>query len=160
MSELIDRLRTEVEKKGLTFNRIERECGLGNGTIKRWNDQSPRLNKLVIVAQYVGVSLDYLVFGALQTEESPDGESNLAQTAKDQGLLCDGSPLEGEEADLVAMYRLLPSHAQEDMFDQLYCLYRKYAERKRESIYWTYKADKLKQEGTAASDDGSQDGIA
>ena len=35
MSELIDRLEIEVKKKGLTFNRIERELGLGNGTIKR-----------------------------------------------------------------------------------------------------------------------------
>ena len=47
MSELIDRLEIEVKKKGLTFNRIERELGLGNGTIKRWNDQSPRLDRVL-----------------------------------------------------------------------------------------------------------------
>ena len=39
------------------------------------------------------------------------------------------------------MYRLLPSHVREDMFDQVFCLYRKYVERKRESIYWTYAED-------------------
>lgn len=159
MSALVDRLKDEATRKGLTFNRIEKEIGLGNGTIKRWNDQSPRLDKLTAVAQYVGVSLDYLVFGVLQTDSSPNGGIDLARVKEDQGLLCDGSPLEDEEADLVAMYRLLPDHKREDAFDMLYGLYQKHVERKKESIYWTYKEDRLKQKGTAA-DDGSQGGIA
>lgn len=141
MSELVDRLKGEVKRKGLTFNRIERDLGLGNGTIKRWNDQSPRLDKLTLVAQYVRVSLDYLVFGTLQTECSLNGGLDLTKVKEEQGLLCDGSPLDDEETDLVAMYRLLPVHVREDMFDLVFCLYRKYVERKRESIYWTYGED-------------------
>lgn len=77
MSELIEHFEIEAKKKGLTFNRIERELGLGNGTIKRWNDQSPRLDKLTAVARFVGVSLDYLVFGVLQTENTPNRELDL-----------------------------------------------------------------------------------
>lgn len=47
------------------------------------------------------------------------------------------------------------------MFDQLHCLYRKYVERKKESIYWTYKEDKLKQKATSTALDGDgQGGIA
>ena len=47
MSELIDRLEIEVKKKGLTFNRIERELGLGmvqsnDGTIKARASTSSR----------------------------------------------------------------------------------------------------------------------
>lgn len=143
MSALVDRLERKIKMKGLTFNRIERELGLGNGTIKRWNDQSPRLDKLTAVAQYIGVSLDYLVFGTLQTDCTPNGELgiDLPKETETEKLLCDGSPLSNEEADLVAMYRLLPSNVREDMFEQVFCLYRKYAELKRESFYWTYGGD-------------------
>lgn len=66
----------------------------------------------------------------------------LEKIKREQGLLCDGSPLNDEETDLVAMYRLLPVHVRENMFDQVFCLYRKYVERKRESIYWTYVEDR------------------
>ena len=125
MSELIDRLEIEAKKKGLTFNRIERELGLGNGTIKRWNDQSPRLDKLTAVARFVGVSLDYLVFGELQTESTPNRELDLARVKEEQGLLCDGSPLSSLETDLVAMFRLLPEEEREDVFDIVHLKYKR-----------------------------------
>ena len=56
MSELVDRIGATIKEKGLTFNRVEHDCGLGNGTIKRWGDQSPRLDKLVRVSEYLDVS--------------------------------------------------------------------------------------------------------
>ena len=73
-------------------------------------------------------------------------------------LVCDGSPLEDEEADLVAMYRLLPDHKKEDAFDIICTLYQKHVERKKESIYWTYKADKLRRKSTASDSDSSDSG--
>ena len=56
------------------------------------------------------------------------------------------------------MYRLLPIYAQEDIFDQIHCLYQKYAERKRASIYWTYAADREEKE--ASERDETQGGTA
>lgn len=159
MSELIERLDIEVKKKGLTFNRIERELGLGNGTIKRWNDQSPRLDKLTAVARFVGVSLDYLVFGELQTEGAPSGELDLARVKEEQGLLCDGSPLSSLETDLVAMFRLLPSLEKEDVFDIVHLKYKRHVEKKRDSIFWTYAAENDKKSGPA-EDREARDGTA
>ena len=57
---------------------------------------------------------------------------------REQGLSCDGSPLDEVEADLVAMFRLLPSSEKEDLFDLVYFKYKKHVEKKMESIYWTY----------------------
>ena len=48
----------------------------------------------------------------------------------------------------------------EDVFDIVHLKYKRRVDRKRESIYWTYKADKLKQKSTAVLDDGSQGVIA
>ena len=72
---------------------------------------------------------------------------------------CDDTPLESEEADLVAMFRLLPSYEREDLFDLVYFKYKKHVEKKMESIYWTYKEDRLKRK-SAAADDGNPSGIA
>ena len=139
MADLIDRIENVITQKRLSFYKVEKACELGNGTIKRWREQSPRLDKLAVVAQYLNVSLDYLVFGVLQTESSPNREQeNLEAIKREQGLSCDGSPLTDEEADLIAMFRLLPSHEQEDIFDLVYFKYKKHVERKAESIYWTY----------------------
>lgn len=138
MSSLVDRIETKIKEKGLNFKRVERECSLGNGTIKRWAEQSPRLDKLVTVAEYLQVSLDYLVFGS-ESETSPNGDSiDLDTYKKDQGLACDGSPLSPIEADLVAMFRLLPPSHQEELFDLVYFKYKRAVEDKKESIYSTY----------------------
>lgn len=142
MSDLVSRIEIIVKKKGLNFSRVEQACGLGNSTIKRWSTQSPRLDKLVIVAQYLNVSLDYLVFGTPQladSDDTPNGELFDLEAYKNaQGLTCDGSPLNEAETDLIAMFRLLPSSHQEELFDLTYFKYKRHVEEKRESIYSTY----------------------
>lgn len=140
MSELINRLETVVKEMGLTFNRVEHDCKLGNGTIKRWGNQSPRLDKLVIVAEYLNVSLDYLVFGTHQSESSPnrDDSTKLDSIKKELSLICDGIPLNEDEIDLVAIYRLLPPSHKEELFDLAYFKYKRYVEQKKESIYSVY----------------------
>lgn len=137
---LVDRIGQIAKERGLTFKSLEREVGLGNGTIKRWELQSPRLDRLVKVAEYLQVSLDDLVFGSSQTEPTETGGKSrrLDNLKREQGLICDGSPLKDEEADLIAMYRLLPSHEKEDLFDLAYFKYKKHVEKKEGSIYWTY----------------------
>ena len=74
MSDLVNRIEKRIKEKGTNFKRVEQELGLGNGTIKRWSTQSPRLDKLVPVAEYLQVSLDYLVFGSSVSETSTNGD--------------------------------------------------------------------------------------
>lgn len=157
-----ERLSMLISEKDLTFRKVERDCGLANATIRRWETQSPRLESVISVANYLQVSIDYLALGVCENttdQTNPVGFNQSAVLKEKNKLTCDGSPLESEEADLVAMYRLLPDHKKEDAFDIIYTLYQRHVERKKESIYWTYKADRLKQ-GSTAVDDGSQGGIA
>lgn len=139
MSDLVNRLEKCIKEKGSNFKRVERECGLGNGTIKRWSEQSPRLDKLVIVAEYLQVSLDYLVFGGSISETSANGDRPDLKAEKERGgLMCDGLPLAEDEVDLVAMYRLLPPSHREELFDLAYFKYKRVVEQKKGSIYSTY----------------------
>ncbi|MBQ3257865.1 MAG: helix-turn-helix transcriptional regulator [Oscillospiraceae bacterium] len=49
------------EKKGISIARLERECGLGNATVRGWKNSMPTADKLKRVADYLGVSVDSLM---------------------------------------------------------------------------------------------------
>lgn len=85
-------------------------------------------------------------------EKSRPAPPDLEAVKQEQGLVCDGSPLTDAETDLVAMFRLLPSYEQEDLFDLVYFKYKKHVEQKKESIYWTYFDENIKS-GPAEGDD-------
>ena len=161
MSSLIDRIEHVIKARGTNFKRVERECGLGNGTIKRWAEQSPRLDKLALVSEHLQVSLDYLVFGRSCSETSTDGDAlDLEAAKREQGLVCDGSPLDDMEADLIAMFRLLPEEEREDVFDIIHLKYKRRVEKKRESIYWTYFDGSGDEESGPAGGREARDGTA
>ena len=48
-------------KNGISIARLEREAGLGNGTIRRWKKSSPSAENLKKVAIYFGIGLDALL---------------------------------------------------------------------------------------------------
>ncbi len=161
MSSLIERIEHVIKARGTNFKRVERECGLGNGTIKRWGEQSPRLDKLALVSEHLQVSLDYLVFGRSCSETSTDGDNlDLEAAKREQGLVCDGSPLNNAEADLIAMFRLLSEEEREDVFDIVHLKYKRRLGKKAESIYWTYFDESGDEESGPAEGREARDGTA
>lgn len=48
-------------KNNITFYNLEQTLGFGNGTIRRWNDNIPKTDRLIKVANYFNVSVDYLL---------------------------------------------------------------------------------------------------
>lgn len=161
MSDLVNRIEKRIKEKGTNFKRVEQELGLGNGTIKRWSTQSPRLDKLVPVAEYLQLSLDYLVFGSSVSETSTNGDRPDLEAEKErQGLTCDGLPLSEDEVDLVAMYRLLPPSHREEIFDLVYFKYKRHVEEKKESIYSTYFDGSEDEKSGPAGSREARDGTA
>lgn len=47
--------------KGINISKLEKEIGLGNGTIGRWERVSPTVENVKKVAAYFGVSIDSLI---------------------------------------------------------------------------------------------------
>ena len=131
---IVDRLQAIAKERGTTFKQLERDCGIGNGTIRRWEDQSPRLDKLSKVANFLQVSLDYLVSGSSET-----------------ATMCDGVELSQAEADLVAMFRLLDARGKEDVFDFATMKYEK-ASGEKGSIYSTYIDDENERKKSGPSE--------
>lgn len=60
---MLERIKALCCERGITISQLERETGIGNGTISRWGESSPRVDKAKAVAEFFGVTLDSLVSG-------------------------------------------------------------------------------------------------
>lgn len=73
---IYERIQEKANEKGISIKKLEQEVGLGNGIIKRWNTSSPQCNKILLVANYLQVSLDWLVTGK-NSEDLTDNEKEM-----------------------------------------------------------------------------------
>lgn len=60
---IYERIQQKTIEKGISIKFLEKKVGLGNGVIKKWSTSFPQCNKLLLVANYLQVSLDWLVTG-------------------------------------------------------------------------------------------------
>lgn len=58
---ILKRISQLCKERGISIARLERETGISNGTIGRWDVSSPSVNNLAAVANYFGVSIDSFV---------------------------------------------------------------------------------------------------
>ena len=58
---LLANIRRLCSKKMVSIAKLERETGIGNGTISRWDTSSPSIENVQKVAEYFGVSVDDLL---------------------------------------------------------------------------------------------------
>ena len=48
---IYDKIKTICNSKGISIRSVEKEAGLSNGAISKWNDASPTVDKLQAVAK-------------------------------------------------------------------------------------------------------------
>ena len=65
---LKDRIKSLCKEKGISVSKMERDCGFANGYISKLDKSTPNTAKIQIIADYFGVSTEYLITG-----ESPTG---------------------------------------------------------------------------------------
>ncbi|WP_342557317.1 helix-turn-helix transcriptional regulator [Lysinibacillus sp. FSL P4-0201] len=58
---LVERIKLLCDEKKTNFAEVERNIGISNGQIRRWNTSTPGTDKLEMVADYFDVSVDYLL---------------------------------------------------------------------------------------------------
>lgn len=56
---ILSKVEDLCKERGITISRLEKECGIGNATIKRWDESIPRSDTLKKVANYFDVSIEY-----------------------------------------------------------------------------------------------------
>ena len=79
---MVDRIKFLCTQNGTTIQKLEQATGLGNGTIRRWDNAAPSVDRLAAVASYFGVTMEYLLTGTVGA--IPEG---LASRRSEESLL-------------------------------------------------------------------------
>ncbi len=58
---ILEKIRKLCKEHGISLRALERELGIGNGVIARWETSMPRVDKLQAVADYFDCTIDSLV---------------------------------------------------------------------------------------------------
>lgn len=70
--DIVERIKKLCKDKKTSMNALEKELGFGNGSIRMWDKKIPGSDKVILVAQRLDVSLDYLLTGKESSELNPD----------------------------------------------------------------------------------------
>lgn len=143
-NELLRELRS---KKGVTQIELAKAIGVSNGNVGDWERgrSKPGYEALIALARYFEIDAGRLL-------ELPPLPSNRPT--------CDGVPLSQLETDLLAMFRLLPPDAREEIFDLVHFKYKRIVEEKKASIYSTYFDGSEDEESGPAGSLEARDGTA
>lgn len=101
--------------KGVTITGTEKELGFSRGSLCKIDTSKPSMEKVQKLADYFGVSVDYLLSGkeesietgsALSKKDERDISRRLEQALEDlegqqEGLMFDGEPLDEETKELL-----------------------------------------------------------
>lgn len=69
---IVDRIKERCKELNTSMNALEKELGLGNGTIRMWDIKDPGSSKVILVAERLGLSLDWLLTGKEAGELTPE----------------------------------------------------------------------------------------
>ena len=103
-----DRIRQLAKKKKMSLPDLEKALGFGSSTISHWNKAIPGIDKLLLVSDYLEVSLDYLVRGFDFVPNSPASEVEYELIEMYRQLNQEGQrKLQSYAEDLVASGRYI-----------------------------------------------------
>lgn len=71
---MVERIKELCKEKGITIAELERNCGIGNGIIARWKKSKPSFERVAKVADFLGVSPEYLLTGKKENPASVNGD--------------------------------------------------------------------------------------
>ena len=111
---LYEQIRDIAKFKGYSINRLEKELGFARSSINKFNKNIPSVDKLQQIADFLGVTVDYLMTGetpsdkkevTLTPRDERDIEKILDQTKEQllsqEGLMFDGKPATPEAIDSI-----------------------------------------------------------
>ncbi len=80
---IVSRIQSLAKAHNKTLSGIERILGFGNGSIRKWNVNHPSSDKLEKVADYFGISVDYLLGRTENPAPLQPSHANATQSAFD-----------------------------------------------------------------------------
>lgn len=89
---LVQRIKLLSDEKKMSFAELERKLGFANSSIRKWDERTPGIDKIQKVADYFGVSTDYLLgrteklrYYDLTEKDERDIQKELEKIIEDMG---------------------------------------------------------------------------
>lgn len=98
---IVDRIKELCEAHHTTFAEVERRIGLSNGQIRRWDKASPKFENVEKVADYFGVSVEYL---RGREDEQPLPKNLDLDKILDNTMSFDGQPMTDSDREAIRAY--------------------------------------------------------
>lgn len=154
------RIRTRRKELNLTMKDIFDRENIKTGNLSELENDKylPSVQTLISLSRALECSIDWILTGTEYRAE-PAKAQGFRTLRTEQGLMCDGSPLTEMEADLVAMFRLMPDEVHKEVFDYTYFKYKCHVEKNGASIYSTY-SDARSNKKSGHTQDRIQDATA
>ncbi len=73
---MVNRIKALCKDAGITIQQLEKDLGMGNGAISKWENSVPKADRLYKVATYFGVTMEYLLTG----KENPAEQVGRTET--------------------------------------------------------------------------------
>lgn len=58
---MLNNIKRLCAKNNISIQKLEKALGFGNGTIARWDENRPSIDRAVLVADYFGCTVDELL---------------------------------------------------------------------------------------------------
>lgn len=84
---IVERIKMKCKEKGTSMNALEKELGFGNGSIRLWDKKEPGSQKVILVAERLDLSLDWLLTGKESGNLTPEEQQliDYYRRADDRG---------------------------------------------------------------------------
>ena len=85
--EIVERIKSLCITENITIKELERIIQISNGSIRHWNEKTPSVERVLLVADYFKVSLDWLVTGKESGKLTPEEQQliDYYRKADDRG---------------------------------------------------------------------------
>lgn len=97
---LYERIKELADKQKISIRRLEEILGYGNGTIRRWEKQTPGVDKIQKVADYFNVSIDFLL-GRDQVSKTEETDLN---NILDNMMSFSGKPMTDHDREVIRAF--------------------------------------------------------
>lgn len=85
--EIVERIKSLCITENITIKELERIIQISNGSIRHWNEKTPSVERVLLVADYFKISLDWLVTGKESGKLTPEEQQliDYYRKADDRG---------------------------------------------------------------------------
>jgi transcriptional regulator with XRE-family HTH domain len=108
---IYERIESLRKSKGLSQGKLEKQLGFSNGSISKWKNSTPKVERLQKLADFFGVSVEYLMTGKEDEQKEKDNTDDLKQKYRELEELLrsdsmkpvryDGKPVNNDTIDLL-----------------------------------------------------------